>query len=153
MWVVSEVNEEDVPRVKVGQKALLRTDAFAGQPLAGFVKQITPAGDPVAKTFRVRIGLPNDTPLQVGMSVEANIVVREKDNVVLAPANAVRNNVVFVVNDRHARMRKVEVGLRGTRFVEIVSGLDEGEWVIAPATANIKDGEYVHAAPAEGAAP
>lgn len=153
LWVVSEVNEEDIPRVKVGQKALLRTDAFAGQPLAGFVKQITPAGDPVAKTFRVRIGLPDDTPLQVGMSVEANIVAREKDNVVLVPSNAVRNNAVFVVNDQHARLRKVEVGLRGTRFVEIVSGVNEGEWVIAPATTDIKDGEHVRAVPAEGAAP
>ena len=66
LWVVAEVNEEDIPRVQVGQKALLRTDAFANQVLPGFVKQITPAGDPVAKTFRVRIGLPDDTPLRVG---------------------------------------------------------------------------------------
>ena len=77
LWVVAEVNEEDIPRVKVGQKALLRTDAFASQVLPGFVKQITPAGDPIAKTFRVRIGLPDDTPLRVGMSVEANIVSQE----------------------------------------------------------------------------
>ncbi len=153
MWVVAEVNEEDIPRVKLGQKALLRTDAFANQPLSGYVKQMTPAGDPVAKTFRVRIGLPDDTPLHVGMSVEANIVTREKDNVVLAPANAVRNNAVFVVNDNHARLRKVEVGLRGTRFVEIVSGLSENEWVIAPATTNIKDGERVRIAPAEETPP
>ncbi|WP_246738712.1 efflux RND transporter periplasmic adaptor subunit [Bradyrhizobium sp. CCBAU 051011] len=78
LWVVAEVNE-DIPRVQVGQKALLRTDAFADQVLPGVVKQITPAGDPVAKTFRVRIGLPEDTPLRVGMSVEANIVSREKN--------------------------------------------------------------------------
>ena len=36
--VVADVNEEDIPRVRVGQKALLRTDAFAGQVLPGFVQ-------------------------------------------------------------------------------------------------------------------
>ena len=51
LWVVAEVNEEDIPRVQVGQKALLRTDAFANQVLPGFVKQITPAGDPVVEDF------------------------------------------------------------------------------------------------------
>ena len=68
LWVVAEVNEEDIPRVQVGQKVLL-PDAFANQVLPGLVKQITPAGDPIAKTFRVRIGLPDDTPLRVGMII------------------------------------------------------------------------------------
>ncbi|TAK48335.1 MAG: efflux RND transporter periplasmic adaptor subunit [Xanthobacteraceae bacterium] len=153
LWVVADVNEEDIPRVRIGQKALLRTDAFAGTALTGTVKQITPAGDPVAKTFRVRIGLPDDTPLRVGMSVEANIISREKSAVVLVPANAIADNQVLVAEDGRARRRKVEIGLRGTRLVEIVSGVAEGEWVVAPATANIKDGARIKAAPAEAAQP
>ena len=143
LWVVAEVNEEDIPRVLVGQKALLRTDAFANRILSGFVKQITPAGDPVAKTFRVRIGLPDDTPLQVGMSVEANIVSREKQNVLLVPANAVVNNSLLVVEDGHASRRKVEIGIRGTGFVEIVNGVTENETVASPATTNIRDNARV----------
>lgn len=139
LWIVAEVNEEDIPRVQVGQKALLRTDAFANRVLPGFVKQITPAGDPVAKTFRVRIGLPDDTPLHVGMSVEANVVSREKQNVLLVPTNAVINNSLFVIEDGHTRRRKVEIGIRGTGFVEIVDGITENETVASPATANIRD--------------
>jgi membrane fusion protein (multidrug efflux system) len=149
LWVVADVNEEDIPRVKVGQSALLRTDAFAGQVLQGTVKQITPAGDPVSKTFRVRIGLPDDTPLRVGMSVEANIVSREKPDVVLVPANAVVNNNLVTIEDGRARLRKVEIGIRGTGFVEILRGVNEGEWVAAPATANIKNGARVRATPHE----
>lgn len=140
LWVVADVNEEDIPRVAIGQKALLRTDAFAGRVLTGSVKQITPAGDPVSKTFRVRIGLPDDTPLRVGMSVEANIISREKLDVVLVPANAVVNNSLFAIEGGHARLRKVEIGIRGTGFVEILHGASEGEWVASPATANIKNG-------------
>lgn len=153
LWVVADVNEEDIPRVKVGQKALLRTDAFAGQVLHGTVKQITPAGDPVSKTFRVRIGLPDDTPLRVGMSVEANIISREKLDAVLVPANAVVHNSLFAIEDGRARLRKVEIGIRGTGFVEILHGASEGESVASPATANIKNGSRVRATPVESPAP
>ncbi len=153
LWVVAEVNEEDIPRVRVGQRALLRTDAFANQVLPGVVKQITPAGDPVAKTFRVRIGLPDDTLLRVGMSVEVNIVSREKPDVILVPANAVVGNSLLVVEADRARQRKVEIGIRGTGFVEIVKGATEGELVVSPATTNIKHGSRVRSVIAEPAAP
>lgn len=153
LWVVAEVNEEDIPRVHVGQRVLLRTDAFANQVLPGVVKQITPAGDPVAKTFRVRIGLPDDTPLRVGMSVEANIVSREKPDVILVPANAVVGSSLFIIEADRARRRKVETGIRGTGFVEIVSGVAEGELVASPATTNIKHGSRVRSVVTGGTVP
>ena len=90
LQVVAEVNEEDIPRVALGQKVLLRTDAFAGKALEGTVHEITPAGRSVAKTFRIRVALPDDTPLKVGMSVEANVVTREKPGALLVPADAVQ---------------------------------------------------------------
>ena len=153
LWVVADVNEEDIPRVRIGQKALLRTDAFANQVLFGFVKQITPAGDPVSKTFRVRVGLPDDTPLRVGMSVEANIVSREKMDVILVPANAVINNSLLIIENSRAYLRKVGIGIRGTGFVEIIDGASEGELVASPATSNIKDGSRVRPSLVEPAAP
>ena len=153
LWVVADVNEEDIPRVQAGQKALLRSDAFAGQVLPGYVKQITPAGDPISKTFRVRIGLPDGTPLRVGMSVEVNIVSREKHNTVLVPANAVVNNSLLMIDNGQVHLRNVEIGIRGTGFVEIVHGASEGEVVASPATTNIKNGARVRALPTRPAAP
>jgi RND family efflux transporter MFP subunit len=153
LWVVADVNEEDIPRVAVGQTALLRTDAFAGQLLTGRVKQITPAGDPVAKTFRVRIALPDDTPLRVGMSVESNIVVREVRDALLIPANAVVGGQAFVVEDGRARRRKVETGIRGTAMVEVTAGLADGSEVISPATSELRDGLRVRATPVAEPAP
>jgi RND family efflux transporter MFP subunit len=145
LWVVAEVNEEDVPRIAPGLKALLRTDAFAGQVLSGFVKEVTPAGDPVAKTFRVRIGLPDDSPLRVGMSVEANIVARERKDALVVPANAVIGRDVLVVRDGRPGLRKVEIGIRGSSHVEILSGLDQDELVASPATANLIKRRHVRA--------
>ena len=55
-------------------------------------------GDVAAKTFRVKMALPDDTPLKPGMSVEANIVTREKPNALLIPADALQGNAVFVLD-------------------------------------------------------
>jgi RND family efflux transporter MFP subunit len=143
LQVVAEVNEEDIPRVAVGQTALLRTDAFAGRRLEGKVHEITPMGDSVAKTYRIRIALPDDTPLHVGMSVEANVVTRQKDNALLIPADAVQGRQVLVIDGNRIRLRQVEIGVRGTRKVEVVSGLREGERIASPAPSDIADGARV----------
>jgi RND family efflux transporter MFP subunit len=145
LLVVAEVNEEDIPRVAVGQTVLLRTDAFAGRRLEGKVHEITPMGDAVAKTYRIRIALPDDTPLYVGMSVEANVVTREKANALLAPADAVQGQQVLVLDGDRVRLRKVEIGIRGARNVEILSGVSEGERIASPMPANLPDGSRVHA--------
>ena len=143
LQVVAEVNEEDIPRVHVGQTVLFRTDAFPDRQLAGTVREITPMGDVAAKTFRIKVALPDDTPLKPGMSVEANIVTREKPNALLVPADAVQGNAVFVVQDGRARKRKVEIGIRGTRQVEVLSGLSEGERAASPAPTDLADGDRV----------
>jgi RND family efflux transporter MFP subunit len=145
LQVVAEVNEEDIPRVAVGQTVLLRSDAFAGKQLDGKLRDITPMGDPVAKTYRIRIALPDDTPLKVGMSVEANVVTREKPNALLVPADAVQGTSVFVIASERVQKRNVEVGIRGTRAVEILSGVAEGERVASPAVTDLADGRRVRA--------
>jgi RND family efflux transporter MFP subunit len=145
LLVVAEVNEEDIPRVAVGQTALLRTDAFVGRRLEGKVLEITPMGDAVSKTYRIRIALPDDTPLIVGMSVEANVVAREKKDALLIPADAVQGQQVLVLDGDRVKLRKVEIGIRGTRSVEIVSGLADGERVASPMPAGLADGSQVRA--------
>jgi RND family efflux transporter MFP subunit len=141
--VVAEVNEEDIPRVSIGQKTLLRTDAFPGHPLEGTVSEITPMGDSLAKTYRIRIALPDDTPLKPGMSVEANVVTREKPGALLLPAEAVQGSNVFVIVGNRAERRAITVGIRGTRAVEVLSGLDESARVAVPYPTALRDGGRV----------
>ena len=143
LQIVAEVNEEDIPRVALGQTALFRTDAFPGERLEGTVSEITPMGDVTAKTFRVKMALPANTPLKPGMSVEANIVTREKPDALLIPSDAVQGNAAFVVDGTRARKREVTLGIRGTRNVEVVSGLKEGERVASPASIELKNGARI----------
>jgi RND family efflux transporter MFP subunit len=145
LHVVADVNEEDIPRVAIGQGVLLRTDAFAGRRLDGKVNEITPMGDAVARTYRIRIALPDDTPLHVGMSVEANIVTREKADALLIPADALMGAQVLVVAGDRAHRRQVEIGIRGARTVEVLSGLGEDDRIASPALANLADGSRVRA--------
>lgn len=143
LQVVAEVNEEDIPRVALGQTVLFRTDAFPEGRLEGKVREITPMGDVAAKTYRIKVALPDDTPLKPGMSVEANIVTREKPNALLVPADALQGNAVFVLDGAHARKRDVTVGIRGTRSIEVLTGLADGEHVASPAATELKDGARV----------
>ena len=141
--VVAEVNEDDIPRVRPGQRVLLRHDGLPGQELTATVGEITPKGDPATKTFRVYFPLPDDTPLQIGMSVEANVIIREARDALLVPAEAVSEGVVMVVEKGRLVSRKVVLGIKGTRMVEIVSGLEEGTQVVTPAVAGLKAGQRV----------
>jgi RND family efflux transporter MFP subunit len=141
--VEAEVNEEDIPRVAVGQLVLFRTDAFPRRRIEGKVREITPMGNPVTKTYRVRFDLPDDTPLRIGMSVEANIVTREKEDALLIPTAALTGSHVFIVDGDKARRREVKIGIKGTRATEILEGLDAKDQVISPAVTRLRDGSPV----------
>jgi RND family efflux transporter MFP subunit len=150
LQVVAEVNEEDIPRVALGQRVMFRTDAFPDTPLEGRVREMTPMGDPVAKTYRVRIALPDTTPLVIGMSVEANIITREKAGALLVPAEAVQSGAVFLASAGRARRQQVTTGIKGTRAVEVLDGLSEQDQVISPYPAALKEGARVAARQARG---
>ncbi len=142
--VIADVNEEDIPRVSTGQKALLQSDAFPNQVLRATVQRITPMGDPVSRTYRVRLLLPDDTPLLIGMSVDVNIVVRTSMDVLLVPAPAVQGNSLFVIESGRARRRTVDVGIRGAREVEIRSGIEAStDAIISPFPDGLTDGARV----------
>lgn len=137
--VVAEVNEDDIGRVKTGQQALLRHEGQMAKALSATIDSITPKGDPQTKTFRVYLALPADTPLKIGMSVEANIVVAEARGALLLPAEAVIDNAVQVVEGGRAHRRPVEVGIRGTRMVEIRGGVGSDTRVVSPFRGELGD--------------
>ncbi len=141
--ISADVDEEDIPLVKVGQKVLIRADAFPGRVFDGEVKEITPKGDPVARSYRVRIELPSDTALMIGMTAETNIVTLEKENALLAPASAVTNDAVWVVRDGKLVRLPVQVGIKGRERVEIASGIADDDKIVAEPSDSLKAGETV----------
>jgi hypothetical protein len=122
---------------------LLSSEAFPGQALHATVSRITPKGDSTRKTFRVYLRLPTDTPLRIGMSVEANIIFREKQRAIVVPAEAVAGDTVQVVNNGRVWRTPVRIGIRGSRNVEIVGDVTRGIIVLSPARTDLADGTMV----------
>jgi membrane fusion protein (multidrug efflux system) len=143
IWVVAEVDEEDIPLIVLGQASFVGADAFPGRVFEGRVDQITPLGDPVTKSYRVRIAMPDEVPLMIGMTTEVNIEIDRVEDALLVPATALVGDAVFVVADGRVWRRAVETGLRGSREVEIVGGLEEGEAVVARPSTELVDGARV----------
>jgi len=149
--ITGDVDEEDIPLVKVGQKVLIRSDAFPSRVFTGAVHEITPKGDPVARSYRVRIQLPADTVLLIGMTAEANIVTSEKQDALMIPATAVTGSSVWVVRGGKLENVPVQTGIKGRERVEAVTGLSEGDLVVAEPSKGLKDGETVRTLLADGA--
>ena len=143
LLVEADVNEEDIPRVAAGQRAVLKADAFPDRILEASVDSITPKGDPVAKTYRVRLALSDETPLRIGMTAEVNVVVQVSAHALLVPTNALRGTSLFVVENGAARRRDVTVGLRGASNTQILSGLNESDPVIVPYPEDLAEGTKV----------
>lgn len=128
--ISAEVDEEDIVKVQPGQKVLIRADAFPDEVFNGIVKSITPKGDAVARSYRVRIELEGTTPLLIGMTAETNIILSEKADALLVPSSVLKGNKVQVVRDDIIAEQEVVIGARGKGQTEIVSGLSATDVVV-----------------------
>jgi len=133
-----EVDEIDIPEVKLGQRAISDVDALPGVPLEGEVIYIPPLSIETAGVvvYEVKIGIdvPSDYVLKAGMSASADIVINERDNILLVPSRAVTqdsqgNPVVHVVVNEQIEERPVVIGISDGTETEVLDGLDEGEIV------------------------
>lgn len=141
--VTAEIDEEDISRVRVGQPVVLKADALPGKVFDGSVAEITPKGDPVARSYRVRIALAAPGALQTGMTVDANLVVGRRENAILLPASAVQGNAVWIVEGERLRRRAIVPGIRSPQRIEVLQGLDGSERVVAQPGADLAQGRRV----------
>lgn len=164
LHVEATVDEADIARVKVGQPAVLRLDALPDRPIAGTVSKLDPTVRMDAKgarTLRIEVEV-SDLPrareagVRPGMSANVDVVVAEKQNVLNLPTNVIigrgTKRSVFVIDNGVARERPIQIGISSWERTEILSGLGEGDRVVA--TLNVKglvDGARVEAAKMERA--
>jgi RND family efflux transporter MFP subunit len=139
------VEESKLASVKVGQTVEASIEAL-GKSVTARVGEIVPAGDAGARSYTVKIDLPYTPQLRTGMFGRARFAMGKR-KVLVAPAGAVQERgqlqTVYVVEDGHARSRVVTIGAQG----EVLSGLQAGEKVIAPAPASLYDGARVEVRP------
>lgn len=140
VWIVCDVNENDLSRVHLGDRAEVHVDAYPTRVLKGGVGNISPILDPTLRTAKVRIELPNpDGLLRIGMFVNATFESRASQIRTVVPAAAVlhlhdRDWVYVAGDDGLVRRCPVVVGaMLPGNSQEIVSGLEPHQRVVANA--------------------
>ncbi len=142
MAVKVNIHESAVQRVAVGQSVNVTIDAFPDARLTGIVTKVAVVADsansfmnPDLKVYPTTIKIDGEYDwLRPGMSAEVEILVDRLRDVVYVPLQAVSyfddKRVVFVSRGGEPQMREVEVGTFSDSFIEIRSGLREGEEVL-----------------------
>ncbi|CAN7735986.1 efflux RND transporter periplasmic adaptor subunit [Variovorax sp. LjRoot175] len=154
--VTAEVDEEDIARVAVGQKVTMRSDALPKRLFDGEVAEITPKGDPVSRSYRVRVRLADAPavdagPLRSGMTMDANLIVSRREGALLIPNRALKGDAVWVMAQGRVKRRTVNKGVVGGERTEIVTGLADGEEVVLSPPDALRDGQRARSAPASAA--
>ena len=139
VWVDADVFENDLGAIRVGQAAEVAFDAYPGETMRGRVTYLYPTVDPVARTGRVRIELPNPGGrVRPGLFATVRIVAPLGVRGVIIPRQAALvtgdRQLVFVVDsaDRFVP-RFVTLGVEADSLVEVRQGLRAGERVVATA--------------------
>ena len=138
--VSADVDEEDIPRVHTGMAVVLRADALPNQVVDGHVIEVTPKGDPVARTYRVRIGLATPNELQVGMTVDANLIVAVRERALLVPSTALANGALWLVRGGRLVRQPVTVGITSAARTEVLAGIDDAATFVANPGDALRDG-------------
>jgi cobalt-zinc-cadmium efflux system membrane fusion protein len=89
VWIICDVYENDIPRIKLGQLAQVRLNAYPDRVLSGRVSDIGPVLDPSIRTAKVRIQIPNPGILKLGMFVTATFQSTTKEAHAVVPASAI----------------------------------------------------------------
>jgi HlyD family secretion protein len=129
------VDESDVAQIRPAMLVRITADALPGRTFAGKVVRIAPQATVVQNVtqYAVVVDIENpDQALRLGMTVDAEFVITERQNVLLVPAEAVRGKdvkVLILVEGETLTPVIVETGATDGRQVEIVKGADAGDVV------------------------
>ena len=140
MWLITEVYEQDLAAVKIGQQARVRVHAYPGREFLGRVTFIYPSVGRETRTARVRLELANkDQALKADMYAEVTISTGADRLVVAVPDNAViddgsRQYVLVDRGEGRFEPRPVKLGAKAEGFHEVRDGIAAGERVVVGAT-------------------
>jgi Cu(I)/Ag(I) efflux system membrane fusion protein len=139
VWIEADVFEQDLGLIRVGAPARLELAAYPGESFSGRVSFVWPVVDEQSRAGRVRVAVPNPGGrLKPGMYATLLFAAPLGTEVLSVPAEAVvmtgERNLVFVVGSAGAlEPREVTLGPRAGERLQVLSGVKEGERIVASA--------------------
>lgn len=144
VWLLADVYQKDIAKIRVGQNAVVTVDAYPGEEFSGRVTNISDVLDPDTRTAKVRCEVANPSGrLKLQMFATLALPVSAAREVLVIPARAVQDidgvPTVFVrVDEEHFQTRPVRVGATVGDAVEIAEGLKGGERVVTDGALMLK---------------
>jgi len=142
--VAAKISEENFGRIQIGQPARLRLLTYGETEYDAVVSKLLPTADD-AQRFTVYLDVEVDPEqLKPNSTGEVTITVNERKDAKVIPRRALINNdQVLVVKNGRVEQRKVAVGFVALNVVEILEGLDDGEYVIVENLEQFRPGSRV----------
>ena len=133
-----------------GLPAQVTLEALPGEVFQTIVYEVSPVLDPISRTLRIRLRFAGrtDPRIKAGMFATVSLVTRVSQNVPVIPREAAINTqgtwIVFAIDeDNIAHRRQIFLGLENENFLEVVDGLEIGEFVAVAGQNFLSDGETV----------
>jgi len=148
-----DVDEIDIPGIRLWQKAIISVDALPDLYLEGRVSNIsttpTEVSGLIMYSVTVSFDVPEGSALRVGMSATADIINQKQSDVLLVPDRAVAqdsqgNPIVRVMVGEQIEERPVVIGISDGYQTEIISGLAEGEVAVIELQAREQPSLFPH---------
>jgi len=145
-----KVDELDISKVKIGQPALISSEAFKDVKLDGHVTEI--ASQATRETFaQIEVTLQIDDthqqPVRPNLSVDAEIQVEKSQQYLRVPMEAITKKdgktYVFVIEKNKAHKREVTIGAANQKYIAVLKGLNEGEEVALKNLDRLKDNSTI----------
>jgi HlyD family secretion protein len=143
--LAANIPEIDLPQLKENMPVAVRVSGM-DEPVAGRVRLISPEITASSRLGSVKIALDRNPAIRPGNFARAVIELTRRDGISVPLSSVVyhgRSALVQVVKDGVIESRKVELGIRNDRAVEILQGLAEGEDVVARAGTFVANGDRV----------
>lgn len=136
-----QVEESELDTVYVGQEARIEIEALENKVITGYVTNInnTATYSSSGSKFKITVGFENDGEVLLGMSAKCSIILEKSENAIAVAKEAVqedRNKKYVVVKDENGRTQEIEIetGIENDAYIEVKSGLSEGEIVLIEET-------------------
>ena len=128
----AEIDETDIGKIFVGQEVVVKLDAFATEKMPGRVERIaysSSISDSGSTVYPIDIKILSDEVtkrLRLGLNGDVTIVLERAINALSVPAETVINDEVIMTD---GSKKQVVTGVVGDEYIEIKSGLNEGDLV------------------------
>ena len=151
VWVFAEVFQNDLGRIKIGDRAKLTVDAYPGRIFEGRVNFLYPQVDMATRTVRARVTFPNPgLKLTPGMFVTVALEAPQGKQLVIPASGVLQSGsrqMVFVNRgDGYLEPREVELGARSGDDFIVLKGVKEGEEIVTSANFLIDSESQLQAA-------